>query len=889
MRNKSAGSGIGRPSLPTFCPHFRLSSHSPIKRLVFALVDLGTRRPVFVIGVALALMAACWTYARKLEVRSDVMELLPRDSPGFQAFERRLERVGGRATLTLVCESPDRSANERFIDAAGSRLQALIDERARCVTACNTSGTCPQGPEAACGPELIDFVEHGTKDVRSFFESNKWLYVDKKELEEADATLDRQIAIRSGLVEDLEGDDNKAETSLGLDKYREKWKTRASERDDFPTGYFASADGTQMALRIVSTGAGLGGGKDEELLARVERIVEELAPARFHPAMKVGFGGDIANAKAEKDSLISEALLATGIASALILVAIVWFYGSLWSLPIIFFPPLFGVGCAYAFATARYGFVNSSGAFLGAIILGGGVNYPIVLYSRYKEFRARGMSPDIARREAVWNAFRAELVGSSVASIAYGSLTVTRFRGFNQFGVIGFFGMLLVWISMIPCLPALVVLVEKLQTKLPAWMRESPPRVDRDGSRGLVSRIVGDATERWPRAFVAIGLVVTVAAAAALPGFLRDPWEYDFDKLGSKGARQSGAFQWSAKADRILNGRMNLSGSLVLANSPEQVPELKARILENDANDPQGSLIEGISTVWDFLPGTPDEQKDKLEVLERIRERLTERVLARLSPEEQNDVREMIPPETLRVLNPSDLPSLLKRRFEERNGTLGSIFYVRYKPNISRNDGHNLLRMASSLDGIVLADGTRVDTASRATVFAEMIRSLERDGPLATGVSFVAVLCVVIVATSSRLGTFSVVATLLMGVTWMLGFASLVGERLNFLNFIALPITFGIGSEYPFNIFDRSRLLGGDVTSAVKLHLGAVGLCSYTTIIGYGSLIFADNQALQSFGRLSIAGEITCVFGALFFLPSLLHVLKDRRVDKGAIPQGAIS
>ncbi len=53
------------------------------------------------------------------------------------------------------------------------------------------------------------------------------------------------------------------------------------------------------------------------------------------------------------------------------------------------------------------------------------------------------MLPDVARREAVWNAFRAELVGSTVASIAYVSLTVTRFRGFSQFGMIGFVGMLL--------------------------------------------------------------------------------------------------------------------------------------------------------------------------------------------------------------------------------------------------------------------------------------------------------------------------------------------------------------------------------------------------------------------------------------------------------------
>ena len=103
---------------------------------------------------------------------------------------------------------------------------------------------------------------------------------------------------------------------------------------------------------------------------------------------------------------------------------------------------------------------------------------------------------------------------------------------------------------------------------------------------------------------------------------------------------------------------------------------------------------------------------------------------------------------------------------------------------------------------------------------------------------------------------------------------------MNFLNFIALPITSGIGSEYPFNIFDRSRLLGGDVTRAVKLHLGAVALCSYTTSIGYGSLLFADNQALRSFGRLAIGGEVACLALAVLFLPSLLHLIGAHSVPK---------
>src|SRR5262249_7033473 len=112
-----------------------------------------------------------------------------------------------------------------------------------------------------------------------------------------------------------------------------------------------------------------------------------------------------------------------------------------------------------------------------------------------------------------------------------------------------------------------------------------------------------------------------------------------------------------------------------------------------------------------------------------------------------------------------------------------------------------------------------------------------------------------------------------LGVLWSVGGAALGGMRLNFLNFIALPITFGIGCEYPFNIFDRARLLYGDVALALRRTGGAVALCSMTTTIGYGSLLFSDQQALQSFGRLAMSGEIACLVGALLVLPALLHVM----------------
>lgn len=867
-----------------------------IRRFVEAIVDFAIKRPLTVILLALLVIASARQYiTAKLELKSDFLELLPRDSPGFIAFEHQLKRVGGGASLLVIVESPDRKANEKAVDELATRVKKIAKER----------------------QDLVSYVEDGTKEVRRFFQDNKWLYADLKELEDADNTLDHQIAIGSGMVSDLESNDDdlddkpraakpaapgapkeERKSALGMDEHKKKWDEQANKHDDFPTGYFATKDGTKLGIRIVSPTTGTGDRGGDMLLDEVKKNVVDMNLPSFHPEMKVGYAGDIPNAIAEKDSIVSEAAWATGIATVLIVFGVVAFFRSFSAVIVMLLPVLLGISCAYSFATATFGYVNTSGAFLGAIILGNGINYPIVLLGRYREFTARGMPPDVAKKAAVWNAFRAELVGASVAGIAYGSLVITRFRGFSQFGMIGFVGMLLVWLSIIPLVPATVTLMERLRERsliqpfvrardqlFDAWpLRYLFPKVQSDGSRGPIINGIATVTQRSPRTILFLAAVLTVVAAWKIPGYLRDPWEYNFGRLGSRGSKKSGgAGEWSVKAEEVFGGKMNVAGAMMLADKPEQTPAVKAQILENDKKDKEGPVVADVATVQDLLPGTLEEQKAKLAVLERIRDRLTPRVIASQETEdEKKRLEEMKPPETLKPLEAKDLPALMRRRFEEKNGTVGTVFYVKFRNDLSLSDGHNLLRIAATTDNVRIHDGTVVETASRSSIFAEMIRSMERDGPLATFASFIAVCLVVGAATASRRGWVAVILSLVLGVVWMVGGAAYGDIKLNFLNFIALPITFGIGCEYPFNIFDRSRLLNGDIATAVRRSGGAVALCSFTTTIGYGSLLVADNQALQSFGRLAMSGELTTLAAAMLVLPALLHVWKSKRATAGA-------
>ncbi|MGZ3688924.1 MAG: RND transporter, partial [Bdellovibrionota bacterium] len=147
----------------------------------------------------------------------------------------------------------------------------------------------------------------------------------------------------------------------------------------------------------------------------------------------------------------------------------------------------------------------------------------------------------------------------------------------------------------------------------------------------------------------------------------------------------------------------------------------------------------------------------------------------------------------------------------------------------------------------------------------------------ATLFAFLAVVLLVFLLFRDFRISFQVLFALGLGVLWLSGMIFGFRLKINFLNFIALPITFGIGVDYGVNIFQRYRTdQSGDIISIIRQTGGAVGLCSLTTIIGYTSLLIAGNQGFVSFGTLAVAGELSCVTAAVVALPAWL-AWRDRR------------
>ena len=172
-----------------------------------------------------------------------------------------------------------------------------------------------------------------------------------------------------------------------------------------------------------------------------------------------------------------------------------------------------------------------------------------------------------------------------------------------------------------------------------------------------------------------------------------------------------------------------------------------------------------------------------------------------------------------------------------------------------------------------------IETSGSAVVFGAMIRSILHDGPIATAASLIAVLIIIVLHHPAGRGGADGAGDAAAGraAGW---WAARAGREVHvtFLNFIALPITFGIGAEYALNVVTRYRE-ERDVVRAVVSTGAAVALCSWTTIVGYGSLLAARNRALQGFGLMAILGEIACLSAAIIALPRLLLWRRARPLD----------
>ena len=108
-------------------------------------------------------------------------------------------------------------------------------------------------------------------------------------------------------------------------------------------------------------------------------------------------------------------------------------------------------------------------------------------------------------------------------------------------------------------------------------------------------------------------------------------------------------------------------------------------------------------------------------------------------------------------------------------------------------------------------------------------------------------------------------------------FASMgfVGIDFNVVNFVALPMSVGIGAVYGVHALHRMRELN-DETLLTSSTGPALLLSGVTTMVGFASLMTAHHRGLSSLGFVISVGVAVNFGGSLIFLPAMRRALKQK-------------
>jgi hypothetical protein len=330
-----------------------------------------------------------------------------------------------------------------------------------------------------------------------------------------------------------------------------------------------------------------------------------------------------------------------------------------------------------------------------------------------------------------------------------------------------------------------------------------------------------------------------------------------------------------------ITGHVGAAGMAIVVDAVEDIEPLRQALLTRKAAAPPDLLpFDGLHGLQDFVPA---QQAEKLPVLARLRKvAVKAHTRKAITEKDWADISRVLPPEDLAAYTMADLPNSVAQPFTEADGTRGRILYISPAVGSSLEDARYLFRWADSYRKTELPGNRVVYGSGRAVIYADMWAAVIADVPVSIALSLLVTLTVILLAFRFSAASVAVVASLGMGIAWM-GVAFVVmGVKINFLNFVALPVTFGIGADYGINVVQRWVSDGrGSAISAVRATGGAVVLCSLTTMLGYLALLGSTNFGVRSLGFAAFLGEVFCIVSSVLVLPCLL-VLWDRRAPRAS-------
>lgn len=806
------------------------------------LASLAARRPIATLLVLLAVTLAALVPARRLSLNADLMGLLPDDAESVQALKQVKDRFGGFGYVAVVGRGGSAQALQAFADDLAPQLERL---------------------------PTVRYVDY--KRPQDFFQEHVLYFLETEDLK----TLEERIAERVNWEKRQKnplfvGLDDEGPPAVEVDDLVDKYKVGGAGRlSKVRESYYIDREEGLIALFVKPSGIGSDLNFSRRVVDDVKATVSSLDLGRYGSDFRVSLGGTFTKRVDQQELITRDLRLTTLVALVGILLYVVFYFRRLGAAALLFVPLLVGLAWTYGLAGLVFGRLNILTGFIGAILLGLGIDHGIHLLGRFEsELKTRPFHEAIA--QAFGRTGRAVVLAALTTLVAFSGLALSEFRAFREFGILAAFGITMVVLSTVLILPASLSLLSRW-----GWKPRAP-------SAGVMGGLV-QALSRRPGVATAIAGVAFLALAASS---FQGRFDYDTRALAQSHLE-------SFKLDAALDGLLGYSMTPMVVLAKDQSHE--RRIVEGfrarKADRADKSTIDLVMAKSDFVP---PHQAEKRAVIERIGKLI--------EPLEASDfegdahARFAALQQGVKALpfGYADIPAEIRRQFESprKPGPGGASVaaeagsFVLVFSSLDLSDGKNAIRFAEDVRNVPLEGGGTVSAAGEPLVLADVFSLVASEAPSVMGLTLVLVFLAMWLLLGSFRKSLLCLVPAALTLVGTFGLLPLLGLSFNTLNVVMIPVLFGMGVDGGVHLVTR-RMRPDERVGAIAETAQAVLAALITTALGFGALVLADHSGLNSLGWVALTGLFVNALSCVVVLPAVLLWLGDRGRPQGAIADPA--
>lgn len=581
---------------------------------------------------------------------------------------------------------------------------------------------------------------------------------------------------------------------------------------------------------------------------------------------------------------------------------------------------ILGLGFTMGFTTLSIGHLNILTITFAPILIGLAIDFGIHYITRYEEETRHGHSIEEAIFKATVFTGQGIITGALTTAVAFLAMGFTDFKGIKEMGVIAGGGLFLCLIPMMTVLPVFLMNghQNKLDQSLAGAVVEKRARIeslwlDRPWRVMLLTaclcavsiwyfrsvyfdyNLLHMQSQGLPAVVYEQKLIHSANKSVIFAAVVADnPEEAQkfaeaIKRLPSVAVKEAEEGKACEKEIDMLAGyfQQDPARKLELVHDIKQlVSQFKFAPIDTNSID-----VHQLSTTLYYFSGyllamsqDPDLRREEPKLVEQIlalHETITELrvLLVSESPTAQERIQHyqdamfrdlhetfqsLARQDDSGPLKPQDLPPSLRDRFV---GVTGKQLLMVYPAKDVWNH-ENQAEFIRELRSVIPEDkvtGTPIQLYEYTTLLKNSYQE-------AAVYALIAIAIMVFLHFRSLSCVLLALLPVAIGTTWMLGLMGIAGIPFNPANIMTLPLVIGIGVTNGIHILNRfaeEQKPGILAKSTGK----AVLVSGLTAIAGFGSLILAKHQGIQSLGFIMSVGIATCMLAGLTFLPALLVIL----------------